>query len=52
MIKIIPFFFYLILLIIRPISKEDINVAERKYQKTMENILMKKRRLLKLKEKV
>eukprot|EP00833_Pecoramyces_ruminatium_P015942 jgi/Orpsp1_1/1189974/evm.model.d7180000075868.1 len=36
---------------IKPISKEDINVAERKYQKTMENILMKKRRLLKLKEK-
>jgi len=27
-------------------------MAERKYQKTMENILMKKRRLLKLKEKV
>jgi len=27
-------------------------MAERKYQKSMENILMKKRRLLKLKEKV
>ncbi|OUM66495.1 hypothetical protein PIROE2DRAFT_6217 [Piromyces sp. E2] len=36
---------------IKPITKNDINVAERKYQKTMENILMKKKRLLKLKEK-
>jgi len=36
---------------LKPITKNDINVAERKYQKTMENILMKKRRLLKLKEK-
>ncbi|KAG4089136.1 Abscisic acid G-protein coupled receptor-domain-containing protein [Neocallimastix lanati (nom. inval.)] len=36
---------------IKPITKDDINMAERKYQKSMENILMKKRRLLKLKEK-